>query len=246
MKRSLLFLGIVLMCTTAVSQPASLLKGKVEVVVVPIFNSKELNSKTLYVDAAGDSLHIATFRFYLSHIDIAGGAGDSITGYHLVDAELPATQRFYLNDIPVGSYSSFQFTIGVDSLANVSGALSGDLDPSKGMYWAWNTGYIMAKLEGTSSICKTLHHEFQFHIGGYLPPFNASRNVTLQAPTPIVVAERKTTTMVIYADAAKWLNGATTIHLKETNDVVMPGKQSMSIADNYEQMFRIAEIKGPQ
>jgi len=59
--------------------------------------------------------------------------------------------------------------IGTDSITNVSGALDGDLDPIKGMYWAWNSGCINFKLEGTRVISgkKT---PFEYHIGGYNGP----------------------------------------------------------------------------
>jgi hypothetical protein len=34
-------------------------------------------------------------------------------------------------------YDQIQFQLGIDSLTNVSGAMGGDLDPTKGMYWTW-------------------------------------------------------------------------------------------------------------
>jgi len=43
----------------------------------------------------------------------------------------------------------------VDSLANVSGAMSNDLDATKGMYWSWQSGFINLKIEGKSASCKT-------------------------------------------------------------------------------------------
>ena len=74
---------------------------------------------------------------------------------------------------------SISFCIGIDSLASVSGALSGDLDPSNGMYWAWQSGYINMKIEGTSSSCKTRKNSFNFHIGGYLKPYNAIKKIEI-------------------------------------------------------------------
>jgi hypothetical protein len=57
--------------------------------------------------------------------------------------------------------------------------MAGDLDPIKGMYWAWQSGYINMKIEGKSSSCRTRKNEFQFHIGGYLSPYYAMRKVAL-------------------------------------------------------------------
>ncbi|MDN3675869.1 hypothetical protein QWY90_00740 [Flavobacterium paronense] len=55
--------------------------------------------------------------------------------------------------------------------------MDGDLDPTKGMYWAWQSGYINIKIEGKSTSCKTRNNEFQFHIGGYREPNYMMRKV---------------------------------------------------------------------
>jgi hypothetical protein len=226
---------------TAYGQPVPAINGKVQIVVLPVFNEQKLQLGNMrYTDATGDSLYVDAFRFYLSHTTIGGLNDDGITGYHLVDAETLVTHSFYLGDIAPGIYDSVQFTVGVDSLANVMGAMGGDLDPTKAMYWAWNTGYIMAKLEGRSLVCKTLHHEFQFHIGGYIAPYSAARKVTLHMPVPLVVIAGEISTVTIMADVAKWFEGNNIVKLAQTNDVVMPSLQSMAIADNYAHMFSIA------
>jgi hypothetical protein len=72
--------------------------------------------------------------------------------------------------------------LGVDSLTNTLGALDGDLDPMHGMYWAWQSGYINFKLEGTSTRCTARHRKFQFHLGGYLSPFESSQILRLELP----------------------------------------------------------------
>jgi hypothetical protein len=48
--------------------------------------------------------------------------------------------------------------------------MTGDLDAMYGMYWAWQSGYINVKIEGSSSVCKTRKNVFQYHLGGYLSP----------------------------------------------------------------------------
>ena len=44
----------------------------------------------------------------------------------------------------------FNSCLGVDSLRNVTGVQTGALDPAMDMYWTWNTGYVMAKLEAAA------------------------------------------------------------------------------------------------
>jgi hypothetical protein len=62
---------------------------------------------------------------------------------------------------------------------NTTGAHSGALDPSNGMYWSWQSGYINFKIEGVSPSCMTRKNKFQFHIGGYQNPHNTLRNFTI-------------------------------------------------------------------
>jgi hypothetical protein len=186
-----------------------------------------------YVNANGDSLSIESFRFYLSNFVLysQNKKYPVKNSYFLVDASSEASKKIDLPKIFSGKLDSISFCIGVDSAMSVAGALDGALDPTLGMYWAWNTGYINAKLEGKSPSCKTLHHAYEFHIGGYLRPYNALRKITFTCGEEKVVK--------LKADASKWMNGREKISLSKLNSVVMPCKDAMLIADNYQQMFSV-------
>ena len=123
---------------------------------------------------------------------------------------------------------SLKFNIGVDSLANVSGALKGDLDPVNGMYWAWQSGYINMKLEGRSSSCKTRKNEFQFHIGGYMKPNYAMRKVILEP-------KKSNFTVEINVDVAELFSK---LELSKINSVMVPGTKAMQIANYSVTMFK--------
>ena len=98
-------------------------------------------------------LVINSVRFYLSELRLMRNGTivwrDSLPA-HLIDLRHPEHNILSLPDHQPGD--SLYFRFGTDSLLNVSGALSGDLDPSKGMYWAWNSGYINCKIEGRSVV----------------------------------------------------------------------------------------------
>ena len=98
---------------------------------------------------------------------------------HLIDVFEVDTLKINFKKLDFKKIKMIQFNIGIDSLTNVSGALGGDLDPQKGMYWAWQSGYINTKIEGRSPHCKNRKNAFQFHIGGYLQPFYAIRRVEM-------------------------------------------------------------------
>ena len=54
---------------------------------------------------------------------------------------------------------------------------SGDLDPLKGMYWTWQSGYINFKIEGSSPYV-VIKEQVCFH-WWFSTPFNAIQHVVL-------------------------------------------------------------------
>jgi len=178
--------------------------GSLVLVIEPIFDSVPLKLNTSsYVDAHGDTLYIDAFRFYISNLQWKNGENYyGSENCHLVDAENVSSQTIKFENVFPGTYSGIRFLLGVDSLANVSGAMSGDLDPVKGMYWAWNSGYVNAKLTGRSGACKTLHSAFEFHIGGYLPPNKTERTVVLNVDS-LKIKPGNTTVLRLKADGLK-------------------------------------------
>ena len=94
---------------------------------------------------------IETFRFYASNfqIEFTDGTREKINvTCHLIDMEDKESLHIKIPTTSIKTIRSINYLIGTDSLTNISGALEGDLDPIKGMYWAWNSGYINFKLEG--------------------------------------------------------------------------------------------------
>jgi hypothetical protein len=95
------------------------------------------------------------------------------------------------------------------------------------MYWAWNSGYIFMKMEGTSpsarldSVSNT--RPFKYHIGlfgGYTTPtVNNVKEVTLTfGGSKASVREAKSTAPEahIYVDALKVVNGPNNISVAAT------------------------------
>jgi len=149
---------------------------------VPCFNAQPLQLGQAYLLAnINDSLTVEGFRFYVSGIKLLNSnkvVYEIPDGHYLLDAAYPQSQTLQLNLPKPFIFDQIQFHIGIDSITNVSGAMGGALDPMNGMYWAWQSGFINFKLEGTSPVCNSRNHKFQYHIGGYMPPFNALQTVT--------------------------------------------------------------------
>lgn len=225
-------IGFVLGGTAGMAQHAVAVKVNLQFAGKPL----ALNSQ-VYRSEKGDSLLLDVVRFYLSNVALIGRNQhySEPESYHLVDAELPEKQSFTLENVQEGRYDSLSFLVGTDSLVNVSGAMGGDLDPSLGMYWAWNSGFINVKMEGRSATCPTRNHAFEFHLGGYLPPNQTARRVVLPIKTLVVGGKHKPCVQ-IDVDLAKFFQK---VSLKEVNQIMIPSRQASLLADVFQAVFSI-------
>lgn len=197
-----------------------------------------------YLNANGDTFTVTAYKYYISNIKFTGDDGTVYSepeSYHLIDEEKSSSKTFVVKNIPAGNYVKVSFLIGVDSEKNVSGAHDGALDLANGMFWDWNSGYIMAKFEGRSpqSDSKFL----TFHIGGYSGPNNVLRWVNLSLPTPAIATNGKNTSISIRSDAAEWFKNPSTIEFFKFSLLMSPGSGASGIADNYADMFTIDHIE---
>ncbi|MDI1355847.1 MAG: hypothetical protein PSX36_13070 [bacterium] len=150
------------------------------------------------------------------------------TSFHLIDA---ANENSLLVSFSIPSQVTFdelRFDLGIDSLTNVSGAMGGDLDPTKGMYWTWQNGYINFKIEGKSKFCKSRNHQFQFHLGGYQYPFSTVRHLHFEVAS--------SDNMTLKVDVKKLLDE---IDLSQQDHVVSPGKPAVLLSEKLGQIFSI-------
>ena len=120
----------------------------------------------------------------------SGKTFEDSTHYHLIDLSDPSTFTFDLEVAPESKVTRISFGIGVDSLANAKGLMSGDLDPMNGMYWAWSSGFINFKMEGELQKDASIK-EFSYHIGGFLKPNETYKSVVIQLKNGIEIKEGK-------------------------------------------------------
>lgn len=149
----------------------------------PIFGQSpfHLNDST-YSLQNGDSVRFTTLKFYISSLELLNNNANVFkekNSYHLIDLAENNTGKYSLVIPKALTFNSIRFSIGIDSSTNMAGALGGDLDPLKGMYWTWQNGYINWKIEGISLSPHTKDHRFQFHLGGYQYPYNSIQQIHL-------------------------------------------------------------------
>jgi hypothetical protein len=179
------------------------------------------------------------FRYYISGIRLKG---ESVTDYlstdfFLIDEEDSLSKKLVFKNVPTGTYKEISFILGVDSLHKCSGTQSGALDPTKGMFWAWNTGYIFLKLEGISPVSKSPGHILEYHVGGYKQPSNCIRTIHLPIPS-LSLKPQKNTVLTLKADVLEILKNPFPIDFSKLSSVVDFHNATL-MAENYKDMFSV-------
>lgn len=189
---------------------------------------------------ANDELQtqIDVLRFYLSDIQLL--QNDSIVyrepnSFHLVDASLTGSMRilvdkFNMNGGKSGKapFNKIRFSVGIDSATNVGGAMAGDLDPTRGMYWTWQSGYINVKLEGKSKKSSAAAHDFQLHLGGYAEPNNSLQIVMIRT--------KEVNNVTIELDVKKFIDA---VNMGENHHVMSPSLFAVLLSKFFADAFSV-------
>lgn len=203
-------------------------------------------STATYTNQAGNTFNITLCKYYISNIKLIKNDNSvwaEPNSYHLVDHDDALSTIVEMANVPYGDYKAIEFMIGVDSTRNVSGAQTGALDPAKGMFWSWNSGYIMAKMEGTSPQSPVTANKLTIHVGGFSgansvlktvsPSFNGNVAQVTSAITPKIHLK---------CDIMEWFQSPNVINFATLNTVHMPGADAKKIGDNYADMFTVEHI----
>lgn len=199
---------------------------------------------TVHTNPFGETYTITKFKYYVSNVTVNGPAVVAEKeSYHLIDESNPASLSFSFT-LKTNSYNAVQFLLGVDSLHNVSGAQTGALDPLNDMFWTWNSGYVMAKMEGTSPQSTQVNNKVEYHIGGFSGTNSALKNISipLSAAQLIDIKEGRISEVIIEADFNKWWQTPNDLKISVTPVCNTPGALAKSVADNYSDMFSLRSV----
>lgn len=223
--------------------------GNVDVAIENMAGTKDIAlDGTTYTTASGETFTVKTLEYYVSNIKLSKADGSSYAvpnSYHLVDVAKPSSQQFTISNVPTGDYTGVSFVVGVDSTTTKADPLSltGDLNPANNMYWAWASGHIFMKLEGTVTSV-TPNKTLTCHIGGYRAPYSAIVTATpsLNGNTLQVRADR-TPRIQLTADVLKVFDGTNRIALSTFVTTMEPSATSVQLANNYATgMFKVQQI----
>ncbi len=204
-----------------------------------------LLSSTSYTNTHADTFKVDLLKYYICNVQLITATGYTYTeaeSYYLVNHSNPNSLQLSIKKVPRANYSSVKFLIGVDSLHNVSGAQTGALDPVNAMFWTWNSGYIMAKFEGTSNQSGDPTKKLTFHLGGFYGAYSSVRSVNLSFPNSANVSETHTPIVNTKAEIAQWFANPNIINFATTYAVTTANSSSKAIADNYASMFSITSV----
>jgi hypothetical protein len=220
----------------------------------------QLNTtNTPYVNSKGEAFNITWLTYYVSNIKLKKSDGtvyidevksDGSSGYYLIDEADSESQEVVLKNIPAGDYTEVTFTIGVDANQVNQGAQTGPLDPAKGLFWSWNSGYIFMAVEGVSPVATgMMGTAFQYHVGGYKEdPANVNlvnniKTITLSfngdmAP---VKAGHEPEVHLLY-DVNKFFNGTGGQITFSTNTMRHSPKSCVDVAGNIPGAFSVDHV----
>jgi hypothetical protein len=210
------------------------------------FGDEKLEFNKAYTTPHGEQININVFKYYISNIVLKAADGKEYAepeSYHLIDHSVAGSMHFHLEKVPVNNYTSVSFLIGVDSTRNVSGSQTGALAVENGMFWTWKTGYIMAKLEGTSPQSGQMGNMVTYHIGGFSGAYNGVRRVTLNFSQNVNLSSLESGQIDLKADASKWF-APNVIKIADRSEIMNTSETSKAIADNYASMFSITYSGG--
>jgi hypothetical protein len=199
---------------------------------------------TIHTNAFNEPYTITKLKYYVTNVGAGFTDRSAVTvakekdSYHLIDESKPTLNSFTF-DAPINRYSYVEFVLGVDSTRNVSGAQTNALDPLNDMFWTWNSGYIMAKLEGTSAVSNAVNNQFEYHIGGFSGNNSVLKNIRVPISGAYVIDIRdgKNSIVEIEADFDKWFTQPNNLKIADNPICIVPGTLAKKYADNYADMF---------
>ncbi len=202
------------------AQSVEIIKKEIQIVFsAQIYNRPLVLSDSVFYTP--DSLCINQFKFYISGFKLLKNNKEVYSnsdGYYLINFEnLKPEIRFAIAENI--EFDAVQFNLGIDSLTNTSGALSGSLDPTLGMYWTWQNGYINSKIEGKSLRCNTRNHAFTYHLGGYQYPYCNMQQIELPC--------RNNSPILIGLNLDAFFSH---IDLENQNTIMSPGQSAVDFA----------------
>jgi len=220
--------------------------GKLKIEFAHLFETAVFNLNQKYKNANGDTVEINKLKYYISNIVVTKNDNSTFSepeSYHIIDRSNPASNLLTITNVPFASYKSISFMLGVDSTRNVSGAQSGALAPSD-MFWNWNTGYIMFKMEGISPQSGSATKSITYHIGGFSGINKAQRTFSFNFSGDTAnVTSDVIPVIKLSADINEFFKNPNLINVATQYFQMSAGANAKLYADNYSDMITFKGVQ---
>lgn len=221
--------------------------GNLNVEFVNTVENEILELGKKYLNPSGDTFTVSKFNYYISNVVLVKEDDSLLTlsnTYYLIEASKPESAKLSLGSIPFGKYKAIRFLLGVDSLRNVSGAQTGALDPAKGMFWNWSTGYIMLKLEGLAPTSTAFANIIEYHLGGFKGTNKVLRDFEIGwGSSSLEVVKNKIATLRLQTNINEMFRSPNVITFSTYPVISSVGANAKMMADNYQDMITFKNIE---
>lgn len=214
-----------------------------EITLVNQVNGQPIQLNQTLVNSFQETFTLTDYRYYISNLELLNPTKSFKVpdAYYLVNEQNPDSKSL-TTTIRADAYEGLVFLVGIDSVRQVNGNHTGVLDPSQGMYWDANSGYMTAKLEGRSDFSGAPGNVLRHQIGGFEGQNNALRYVIIPFPATMVVGQGQTLKLTIKAELLRWFDSIYPMSIADNPTILAPGAAAMKIADNYSEQFSLSSI----
>lgn len=205
-----------------------------------VSNFYDLQLNTKIYNLYPSVFNITEYKYYISNIwFVRSDNNDTVKlpdTYFLVDHKKPESMKLQFT-VPAGSYYLMSFLLGIDSARNFSGPKTGALDPSLGMYFNANDGYIMGYMEGQFGGSNALGNTYSYRIGGVKGPYNVLSRRYFKIGGIFEFDPTRKTVINMVSDAMTWLTTPNGPDWGNNPVINAPGEPAFKISQNYHKMF---------
>ncbi|TAF32897.1 MAG: hypothetical protein EAZ57_06130 [Cytophagales bacterium] len=245
-----LFLTLLMVwsCQKDQTEPTPRMIGKVIIKIEHYVGNQPLKlGDTRYQNALNQPFNVEKFNYYLSNFRLrnlsTGLSFSENESFHLLRVdEKSHVLSFEIDSLPLGTFSEFEFAIGIDNAHNTSIDRDGDLDPTNNMAWDWNTGYKFIVLEGQHFTNTSEGEPLIFHIGE--DKNYKTLKYRLSTTQELRSEAEKTRIITLKCQVEEMFTTPTDIDFKNISKV-SGGQPASDVATNYAQgsLFQIKSIE---
>lgn len=194
---------------------------------VHLLGNEKIAPKKEYKKQDGETYTISHLKYYLS---VEGSMPRLIDAFQTDTIEV---------SLPTGHYDSLAFFLGIDSTVLMQGVYEGDLDPIKGMFWTWTTGFINFKLEGFSEQSSIPIKKYEYHIGGYSGNQKTQQAFTLALPEKSKLKEGSVKDLRLEFSLDSFWKQNPQLSFSKTPAVAQPGPAAVKISQTLPAAFKL-------